>query len=70
MSQFRHVLLMPHKGLKDATLNSLERINVFCGPNNSGKTTALECLATPKLHMLGLAEITQPWHPRWPHPTP
>jgi len=30
------------------------RVNVICGPNNSGKTTLLECLADPKLLNLGI----------------
>jgi energy-coupling factor transporter ATP-binding protein EcfA2 len=45
MPVLRYIQLRPHKGLKNATLSELEKINVVCGPNNSGKTTILECIA-------------------------
>jgi ABC-type branched-subunit amino acid transport system ATPase component len=50
----RHIRLQSHKGLKGATLTGLEKINVVCGPNNSGKTTVLECIANPKLYLQGI----------------
>src|SRR5207302_6652906 len=31
------------------------RINVICGPNNSGKTTVLECIASEELRWPGIA---------------
>lgn len=43
-----------HKGLKQAELHELGKVNVLCGANNSGKTTLLECLADPKHCFLGL----------------
>jgi hypothetical protein len=55
MTSLQHVRLRPHKGLKDATLHDLEKLNVVCGPNNSGKTTVLECLANPKFYVPGLS---------------
>jgi energy-coupling factor transporter ATP-binding protein EcfA2 len=45
MPVLRHIELRQHKGLKSALLSELEKINVVCGPNNSGKTTILECIA-------------------------
>lgn len=54
MQSFQHIRLQTHKGLKGATLNDLQKINVVCGPNNSGKTTVLECVANPKLSVMGL----------------
>lgn len=53
MNQFEHVQLLAHKGLKGAILENLEKINVICGPNNSGKTTVLECLENQKLRWRG-----------------
>jgi energy-coupling factor transporter ATP-binding protein EcfA2 len=49
MPPFRHIRLNQHKGLKGATLFELKKINVICGPNNSGKTTVLECIASKNL---------------------
>jgi len=54
MQSFQHIRLQTHKGLKGAILNDLQKINVVCGPNNSGKTTVLECAANPKLSLMGL----------------
>src|SRR6266487_4748870 len=54
MTSLQHIRLHTHKGLKGATLDDLQKINVICGPNNSGKTTVLECLANPKLCTVGL----------------
>jgi len=45
MQHLRHLRLLTYKGLKGATLCELGKINVLCGPNNSGKTTVLECIA-------------------------
>jgi hypothetical protein len=54
MHSFQHIRLQTYKGLKAATLMDLQKINVICGPNNSGKTTLLECIANPKLRTIGL----------------
>ncbi len=52
MPHFQNLRLeQQHKGLKNATLADLGKINVVCGPNNSGKTTILECIADDKLHL-------------------
>ncbi|MBV9657298.1 MAG: AAA family ATPase [Verrucomicrobia bacterium] len=53
MNGFGHVRLKTHKGLKTATLLNLGKINVICGPNNSGKTTVLECLTDKNLRVIG-----------------
>jgi len=53
MAHFPHIRLKTHKGLKAATLSDLGKINVVCGPNNSGKTTILECIANPSLSVQG-----------------
>ena len=44
---FENIKLLPHRGLRNAALTNLGRINVVCGPNSSGKTTVLECIAEP-----------------------
>jgi hypothetical protein len=54
MRNFEHIRLQTHKGLNGAVLNGLQKINIVCGPNNSGKTTVLECIADPKLCRIGL----------------
>jgi hypothetical protein len=62
MRNLQHIRLQAHKGLKGATLMSLEKLNVLCGPNNSGKTTVLESIANPNLCVPGItidAEIAQ-----------
>lgn len=41
-----NVRLKNHKALKSGDLMRLEKINVLCGTNNSGKTTLLERLAS------------------------
>ncbi len=53
MIHFEHLRLRTHKGLQQSLLKNLRRINVLCGPNNSGKTTVLECIADTKLHVQG-----------------
>ena len=53
MPRIDHVKLLAHKGLKEAILSDLGRINIVCGPNNSGKTTVLECLADQRLRVPG-----------------
>lgn len=58
MQFLRHIRLQPHKGLKGATLSKLGKINVVSGPNNSGKTTLLECIASPKHCVVG-SEISK-----------
>lgn len=55
MAQVQHIQLKAHKGLKGATLPNLGKINVICGPNNSGKTTVLECIVNKKLHSRGIS---------------
>jgi len=50
MNQFEHIRLRDQKGLKRTDLTDLAKINVLCGPNGGGKTTALECVADEKLH--------------------
>lgn len=55
MSHFQNLRLKQHKGLREAILTELGRMNVICGPNNSGKTTILECIADQKLHSVGKA---------------
>jgi ABC-type polar amino acid transport system ATPase subunit len=54
MANLQHIRLGSHKGLQSARLTDLGRINIVCGPNNSGKTTILECIARPSLHVAGL----------------
>jgi recombinational DNA repair ATPase RecF len=34
------------RGLRDLELKDLGQVNLFVGPNNSGKTSALEAIAT------------------------
>lgn len=53
MAILKYIKLKPHKGLKSVILSELEKINVICGPNNSGKTTVLECIESQKLHIYG-----------------
>jgi AAA15 family ATPase/GTPase len=50
MPPLKHIQLRPHKGLKDATLSDLEKINVVCGPNNSDKTTVAGRGSSARLH--------------------
>lgn len=54
MAFIQYIQLRPNKGLKEATLTELDKINVVCGPNNSGKTTILECIGNRNLNWLGL----------------
>ena len=58
MTALRHIKLKAHKGLKEVTLLRLEKINVICGPNNSGKTTVLECVEDRNLSLPGI-EISE-----------
>ena len=44
MKHFEHLKLKNHKGLKEAVLNDLGKINIICGKNNSGMTTILEAV--------------------------
>lgn len=53
MQHFQNLRLKQYKGLKAATMIELGKINVICGPNNSGKTTVLECIADPRLRNPG-----------------
>jgi hypothetical protein len=54
MAKFDHLKLKARKGLKGAALLELGKINVFCGPNSSGKTTALECINEPTFRAAGM----------------
>jgi len=54
MVHFKNLRLRPHKGLQGADLMDLRQINVICGPNNSGKTTVLECIASESLRSIGI----------------
>jgi ABC-type cobalamin/Fe3+-siderophores transport system ATPase subunit len=53
MAHFEHLRLRKHKGLQEIFLKNLGRINVICGPNNSGKTTVLECIIEKKHYSYG-----------------
>ena len=53
MNNIQSIRLKAHKGMKGATLRDLGNINVVCGPNNSGKTTVLECIADRNLRIIG-----------------
>jgi AAA domain, putative AbiEii toxin, Type IV TA system/AAA domain len=53
MPHIHSLRLKQHKGHKESTLHDFGKINVLCGPNNSGKTTILECIASQKLQVLG-----------------
>ena len=52
---FEHLTVHNHKGLREAWLHHLGRINVICGKNNSGKTTILEAINHPKMRTIGLS---------------
>jgi predicted ATPase len=41
---YHDVLLDAYKGLPQTMLTGLQRLNILCGPNDSGKTTTLEAL--------------------------
>lgn len=43
VSHFSSISIEEYRRIKDITLNNLKRINLFVGPNNSGKTSVLEC---------------------------
>lgn len=42
-SHFTSADIANYRRIKDIKLNNLKRINLFVGPNNSGKTSVLEC---------------------------
>jgi len=42
---FKHLRIIEHKGLVEAELRHLGKINIICGKNNSGKSTILECIS-------------------------
>ena len=44
MKHFEHLKLRNHKGINECVLADLGKINIFCGKNNSGKTTILESI--------------------------
>lgn len=50
---FPEVIVGPHKGLAQTHLSGLLRVNIFSGPNDSGKSTVLEALSTPELSRFG-----------------
>lgn len=50
----KHIKISNLKGLKSQTLNDLGIINVFCGKNNSGKTTILEAISLPNNNFEGV----------------
>lgn len=41
---FESLKLKEHKGITEVKLARLGHINVFCGKNNSGKTSLLEAI--------------------------
>lgn len=43
VSHFSCAYINDYRRIKDIRLNNLKRINLFVGPNNSGKTSMLEC---------------------------
>lgn len=43
VSHFSSVTIEDYQRIKDIKLKNLKRINLFVGPNNSGKTSILEC---------------------------
>ena len=59
MTQLENLRLHSHKGLQSVDLTNVQRINVFCGPNNSGKTTVLECISSDKLRIIGIADVAE-----------
>ena len=59
MTRFENLRLRSHKGLQSADLTNLQRINVFSGPNNSGKTTVLEGIFSDKLRSPGIAAVPE-----------
>lgn len=46
--------LKNHKGIKELYLENLDKINIICGKNNSGKTSILEALTTSSKVEAGL----------------
>lgn len=50
---FDHVRLDGHRGVRAVVLSGFGQLNVICGPNNSGKSTVLECLCDEKRHKTG-----------------
>lgn len=43
-SHFTNVMIPDYRRVKGLNLTNLKRINLFVGPNNSGKTSVLECI--------------------------
>src|SRR5262245_21898342 len=43
----KHLRLSKYRGIDSITLLNLDRINVVCGKNNSGKSSILEAIASP-----------------------
>ena len=41
---YQHIQISKYRGIDNVTLDNLERINVFCGKNNSGKSTILKAI--------------------------
>lgn len=44
MSEIKNILIKNYRGIKNLTINDLNKINIFVGPNNSGKTSILEAI--------------------------
>lgn len=44
ISQFSSLIIQKYKIYNEFSLNGLNRINIFAGPNNTGKTTLLEAI--------------------------
>lgn len=44
MSEIKKILIKNYRGIKDLAINDLGKINIFVGPNNSGKTSILEAI--------------------------
>lgn len=53
MNKYEAISLSRYKGVNGGIMENLGKINIISGPNNSGKTTVLECIAEPKRHSPG-----------------
>ena len=51
---FAHLKIENIKGIKQAVLNDLGKINIICGKNNSGKSSLLEGIASDEHRTYGL----------------
>lgn len=75
----KYLKLKDHKALNQVDLHSLGRINIFCGKNNSGKTTLLESMCDTNKVGLGkeligtrdwLISLFSPFAEKYNRPTP